>query len=288
MAGLRAVPATGNFAGDARNGCHWVSIVAEMKWWDEYQLTQRYWARWRLGPLEFYAQPRGREWLFASKTVGDALEATLEIEARVDYEPDPEVYTASRYVTGDDSGRLKLSPRLPDRPMVVQPERPLFVLAGQEVVLFVTTVVWVAAVVEADLTLIEVPAQRPSDTWFGPNTLVGELCYASRTSARTDRSALTYMPHRAATPIAIRNHGVDTLWVEQLRVPLPALALYHDERNVLWTDAVQFVREHHDSQAALTIPGTSTLLPATREVIQPPRAPLAAGTIVQAFSRLLR
>ncbi len=259
-----------------------------MKWWDDYQLTQRRWARWRIGPLEFYAQPRGREWLFASKTVGDALEATLEIETCVDYEPDPEIYTASRYVTGNDSGRIKLSPRLPDRAMVVQPERPLFVLAGQQVVLFVTTVIRVAAITDDGITLIEVPAQRPSDTWFGPNTLEGELCYASRTSARTDRSALSFMPHRVATPIEIRNHGSDTLQVEQLRVPLPALALHHDERNLLFTDPVLFVREHHDSQAALTIPKASAHLPDSRTQLAPPRAPIEPGTIVQAFSRLLR
>lgn len=259
-----------------------------MKWWDDYQLTQRTWARWRIGPLEFYAQPRGREWLFASKTVGTALEATLEVEVSVDYEPDPDIYTTSRYVVGSDFGRLKLGPRLPDRPVIFQPERPLFVLAGQEVVLFVTTVVWVAAASDDNRTLVEVPVQRPSDTWFGPNTMEGELCYSSRTSARTDRSALTFMPHRAATPIEIRNHGSDTLRVEQLRVPLPALALYQDDRNLLWTDAVLFVREHHESQAALTIPKASMLLPEPRVQLAPPRAPIAAGTIVQAFSRLLR
>jgi hypothetical protein len=258
------------------------------KWWDDYQLTQGTWARWRIGPLELYAQPRGREWLFASKTVGDAQELTLEIEIHVGYEPDPQVYTASRYVTGSDSGRLSLSPRLPDRAVVVQPERPLFVRAGQQVVLFVTTVIWVAAIADDGHVLIEVPVQRPSDTWFGANTLEGELCYASRTSARTDRSALSFTPHRVATPIEIRNHGSDTLKVEQLRVPLPALALHHDERNLLFTDPVLFVREHHDSQAALTIPKTSAHLPDSRMQLAPPRAPIAPGTIVQAFSRLLR
>jgi hypothetical protein len=259
-----------------------------MQWWGSYELTNGRWARWRIGPLELFAQPRGQEWLFASRTVGAPLDASLEIEPTVDHEPDPARYKTLRYVVGRACGRLKLAPRLPDRPVIFQPERPLYVLAGQDVVLFVTTVVWVAAINEDDRNLYETPVQRPSDTWFGPNTMEGELCYSSRTSARTDRAALGYMPHRAATPIEIRNHGFDTLEVQQLRVPLPALALYHDRQDLLWTDAVLFLREHHESQAALTVPKTSTLLPAVRTQLAQPRAPIAAGTIVQAFSRLLR
>lgn len=259
-----------------------------MKWWDSYDLTQRRWARWRIGPLELYAQPRGREWLFAWRTVGSALDQTLEVELAAITEPDPDEHTTSRYVIGREISQLKLTPRLADRPVIVQPERPLYVLAGEETVLFVTTVVWVVASVEDGRDLVEAPVMRPSDTWFGANTMEGELCYSSRTSARTDGAMLGFTPHRVATPVEIRNHGSDTLRLEQLRVPLPALALYHDERELLWTDAVSFVREHHESQAAMTVPKTSKHLPGGRVQLEKPRAPIAAGTIVQAFSRLLR
>lgn len=258
-----------------------------MRWWDVYELTPLQWARWRIGPLTLYAQSRGREWVFGWRTNEMPLDETFEVDLTCDADPLGEGCKMSRYVADHGRPQLRLKPLLADRPIVVQPDKPLFVLPEQEIVLFVTTVVWVAAVLEGDRTLLEVPALRPSDTWFGPNTMQGELCYSSRTSARTDTDTLGAAPHRAATPVEIRNHGTDTLQVEQLRVPVPALALYQDERERLWTDAVSFAREHDDRQAALTIPKTSTHLPPGRVALARPRAPVAAGIIVHAFSRLL-
>ena len=262
-----------------------------MKWWGTYGLEPERWAQWQIGPLTLFAQERRHEWIFGWHTADDPLQDSLSIEVSSSAVPDPDDFTFARYAVGDIHSPLELSPKLGDRPFIVRPDSELFLLDGQQTVLYVSTVVWIATCLTdgADKlrTLLEVPARRPSDTWFGPNTLDGELCYASRTSARTDFDSIVRRPHRAITPVEITNHGSDALPIDQLRVPVPALSLYQDQDDRLWTDTVCFVRDEGEREASMTVSETSAYLPAGRTLLSPPRAPIEAGTIVEAFSRFL-
>jgi len=262
-----------------------------MKWWNTYNLELERWARWQIGPLTLFAQAKRHEWIFGWKTADDPFQATLSIDVPSSAAPNPDDCTFSRYAVGDLNSRLELGPRLGDRPFIVRPDSQFFLLAGQETVLFVSTVVWIATYLndcmDEPCTLLELPARRPSDTWFGPNTLEGELCYASRTSARISLDLIERRPHRAVTPVEIRNLGSDTLPIDQLRVPVPALSLYQDQDDRLWTDTVCFVREEGEREASLTVPEASAHLPEDRTLLAPPRAAVEAGTIVEAFSRFL-
>ncbi len=261
----------------------------EMKWWGSHNLSKNHWGRWRIGPLDLFAKPAAAEWQVAYRQLADPLDATLEVEARASSEPVPETYEFSRYAMELDGPELELKPRLGDRPFIVSPGLPLYLPAGQKVVLYVSTVVWIQIIVPKDSgnVLVDVPTIRRSDTWFGPNTRQGELCYATKTNARTELDAIEPRPHRAVTPVEIRNEGVGMLPIEQLRVPVPALSIYADKNDSLWTDAVCFVREEGEDDATITTPEPSAHLPGKRKLIEGPRAPVQTGTIVKAFSKLL-
>lgn len=260
-----------------------------MKWWDRYTLTKDRWAHWRVGPFSLYAQPRGREWQVAIWQNSDAQDSSLLLDTATASEPDAETYSFSRHAIDSSETELELKPRLGDRPFIVSPEQPLFLLAGQKSVLYVSTIVWIqASVANGDgNVLLDVPTIRRSDTWFGDNTREGELCYSTKTSARTELGDVQRRPHRAVTPVEIRNEGAGILPIEQLRVPVPALSLYSDDDDQLWTDAVCFVRQEGQDSAAMTTPEPSAHLPGERTLIEKPRVPIATGTIVKAFSKLL-
>lgn len=257
-----------------------------MKWWGTYTLERNQWAVWRVGPLSLHAQPRLHEWNFAWERSGDKLQETSSVNMTPAAPPDPDSCSFERYVVGNMHAELVLEPRLGDRPFIVRPESPLFLLSGQTSVLYVSTPVWVTALFDSS-KLIELAASRPSDTWFGPNTREGELCYATLTAARTELAQVGRRAHRAVTPVEIRNEGDDTLAVQQLRVPVPALSLHHDNEHRLWTDAVHFVREEDEREASLIVREASTHLPDETTLIAGPRRPVEPGTIVDAFSRLL-
>lgn len=260
-----------------------------MKWWGNHRLVEDCWGHWRVGPLDLFAKPAESEWQLAYKQVAESQDPTVEVEIRSASAPDAESYEFSRYALDYEEPELELRPRLGDRPFIVSPGVPLFLLAGEKVILYVSTVVWTQVIAAHDSgpVLLDIPTFRRSDTWFGANTLEGELCYATKTNARTELAAIEARPHRAVTPVEIRNEGGGMLPIEQLRVPVQALSIYADAHNRLWTDAVCFVREEDEDSASITTPEPSAHLPGQRTLLDGPRTPVETGTIVKAFSRLL-
>jgi len=260
-----------------------------MIWWKDYELPMGEWARWQIGPLDLFARATRAEWVFAWQSTADPLDDTLEIQIPSATEPDPAELTFHRYVRRFEKAALKLLPRLADRAFVVRPELPLFLPAGEDAVLYVSTPIWVAGFLAEDSRkgFFEYPSFRASDTWFGRDTCEGELCYASRTHARTDLGAINKRPHRAVTPIHISNQGTDALPIEKLRVPLRALSLYHDDDGRLWTDTVSLLRKEGGVSAAMTVSEPGGHRTVGQTLLAEPRSPVESGTIIAAFSRFL-
>lgn len=259
-----------------------------MIWWKDYALGPQEWARWRIGPLELFALATTGQWVFAWLTTEDPLDTSEATDIPAENEPHEATFTFGRYVARFERPVLKLLPRLADRAFVFRPELPLFLPAGQDIVLYVSSPVWVAGQLgeDEDARLFEIPSFRASDTWFGRDTCEGELCYASRTRALTDLETINVCPHRAVTPLEIRNEGDDVLPIEQLRVPLPALSLYEGGGR-LWTDTVSLIRREDESSAAMSVSEAHAREAAGRVLLAKPRHPVESGTIISAFSRLL-
>lgn len=259
-----------------------------MIWWKKYALRSGDWARWRIGPLELFARPSPGEWLFASRSSDDALDDSAATDIPAKTVPDEAAFAFSRYATQSGIDELQLSPRLADRAYVVRPELPLFLPAGEKLVLYVSSPVWVSCKLDGSpaTQLIEMPSFRASDTWFGRDTCEGELCYAARTRAITNLDEINIRPHRAVTRLEIQNEGSDMLSIDQLRVPLPALSLY-EFNDRLWTDSVSLIRDKDESSAAMTITEAAHAQMQGRRLLAEPRKPVEKGSIVSAFSKLL-
>ncbi len=256
-------------------------------WWGDFDLHSGTWARWTIGPTEFLARSLSNEWRFAWKSSRDMLSEQVGFEDQVDIDPAETMYTLRRYALEDMGNRLRLIPRLANRAVVVRPETPLFLPPNQRATLYVSTGVWISIepAIDSPEPLFEIPIYRSSDTWFGPSTIDGELCYNSVTSARTDARLLAQVPHRAFTPIDISNNGEDALEIEFLRVPVTLLSLYAGSSGRLWTDQVTFEREQGESSASLRITSHDALESATEMKLSGPRETKNTG-IVHSFSKI--
>ena len=257
------------------------------RWWGEYDLPIDAWSHWQIGPLSFFAKPYSDEWRFAWRSAGDSLAPVLQHESPASTEPDDN-YAFTRYAMRHPGSTLVLRPRAADLPIVIRPETQLYVPAGEQSALFVSTIAWLTAAPEnaADNSFVDIPIHRPTDTWFGSNTLQGELCYGARTNARTRLELLAPLRHRIITPVEIVNKGSDQLLVERLRVPVPLLTIYESDDNRLWSDAVRLSRSAGDAVAELGIRGRSKRLPKGIKEIAGPREQQPGNLIVEAFSRL--
>lgn len=279
--------------------------VRDARWWGSVELPSGGIARWAAGPSRVTAQRRASDWRIWHEMGGDAYAAIGERVARID-EHDPESLPAGaptlRFSFQQTPETLTVRPKLPDRQVVVRPESTVSVSPGERVTLYASTPVWMAFEVEvarrrrgrnggesiAPVVLSELPTARPTDTWFGPNTREGELCYAVRTAARMGVDDLPLRPHRAVIPITLENEGLDPMILTRVAVPMPYLALYADRHGRLWSGAVRFVRDADDDTRVRIDPGPPAGARGAEELATPRQSGSFGATIGKSLSRLLR
>ncbi len=262
-------------------------------WWRDLELAPGRAAAWRIGPLSLTILRNPAEWRLAygwtprgragSEVSGPRWRVTTDAEM-------PEAAdNLERHVLRQTSGRVHVLPALADRPVVTSPRLPLFVLPDQEVVLYVGSPLW--AVVEVDdppRRLRELPIRRPSDTWFGPSTLEGELCYATSTRAGLRVEDLPFFSRRAVTPVRIRNLTETPLEVERLKLPVPYLSLYATPQGQLWTQAVTMTRSEEGHMANLAFGDEAPSQAGRAGLIAAPREESQRGVLFRAFGSLFR
>ncbi len=242
--------------------------------------------RFRIGPLRLHLQRRPFEWQVSWESFGDPKDETAEIEVPTTAKPTARMKT-NRYSMQTTPDKVTLSARLADRPVIIKPETPLYVPSGDYVTLFIGSPVWVVvAVGDPSVELVELQAYRSTDTWLGPNTREGTLCYGSKTLARLRLQDCTIRPHRAITAMEVRNNADDALLIEQVQLPAPRLALYATEDDTLWTQSVTLVREHGSQFARLDIGTAGHPDGGVLKRIAEPRETGGGNVIFQAFSRL--
>ncbi len=266
---------------------------AKTSWWGEWSLKPGEAGHWEIGPLSLWIVRFTHEWRITYREVREPLDEALlvELPLHADQVPafkhqgygDTEV-SVNRFAVADASGSLVLEATLADRPVVIRPETPLFVPARQSVELYVSTPVWARVLVREDRqTLCEVPTFRPSDTWFGPSTTEGELCYASRTSARLAFEEVPLRFHRAVTPVLVRNEGSDALLVERVQLPVQYLSLFRGENGFLWTEPVTLERHAGEAAHVRIGHGAPQRAMGARLLSEPRRAP-ESNLITRTFS----
>lgn len=260
--------------------------AAGQAWWAPRQLPKGRTLEAVIGPLRIWLQHGETAWIVAWQRDDDMHSMRLAIGESEAAPPDD---NRQRHVLDTEAGLVRLQPTLMERPVVVRTLEPVFLSSGESTTLYIRTPLSLSVCVgDAARVLCEIPTLELSDTWFGPNTREGTVCFAARTHARTALAELPRRPHRAISPVQIRNRAPSALSLERLSLPVPALGLYGDERHGLWTESLTLERDDDDDVAALRVrdgapgeaPGASAVAAA--------RAPVSRGAAVRAFSRIFR
>jgi hypothetical protein len=216
---------------------------ANPSWWGHYQVPVGQLGCWRIGPVTLWIERQEQEWRIAHKASDDHLDPTVQVTLPDEAQDLMALDKVTRFGVSGTDETVTLTPLLADRPIISRPEKPFVVLPEDETTVYISTPLWVeVAVGDSAQSLLEIPATRPSDTWFGPNTMEGELCYAGRTAMRLHLDQLPLRPHRATTAVLIRNRGSEPLTIEKLDLPVMHLSLYQGPDFELWTENVTFER----------------------------------------------
>lgn len=223
-------------------------------WWGTYDLPEDNSLKIQVGPLCLGVRNIQDEWQVYydrdetwQDTTIENKETLIEFVLNIDT-------LKERYVLQGVKRKVTFSPSLADRSFVTRPSTPFYVPSMQSVIIYISTPLWINIVIGDDsVALTEIPIMRPSDSWFGPNTIRGELCYASRTSARLTVDELPKRFHRAITPIEILNEAESHLLLEKINLPVPYLELYEVAGKYLWTQGVKMTRKEENEAAILEI-----------------------------------
>lgn len=261
-------------------------VYRQPVWWGRQTFSPGQGRHWQLAGMDIAITRQPREWQF--QVCRTALQTednhTWHCDEAMPAEPRGEL---SRHVFRQTSADLLLLPRLADRSVVIRPMMPLFVPAGEEVTFYVSTPVWLTAQVDGQSSvLIDTPVVRPADTWFGPNTIQGELCYATEVTGRLELGEVTPRPFRAVTPIHIRNLGSEQMPLERINLPVPFLPVHAAESGRLWTPTLEVISEERRKMPRLRI-GTGIDPQAGQvELLTPARRRLDESALIRIFDNL--
>lgn len=261
-------------------------------WWTTYTLGLGHGGQWQIGPSTLWIFHTDHEWRLIHQQAADSLMDGSMVRAPVpesEWPPvvDPDIPTDQivRFSAQDDEATVTLKPALANRPVVARPENAIYIPPGAEVTLYISTPLWIQMRLGASATH-EVPSFRPSDTWFGPSTREGELCYAARTTGRFRLADLPMRPHRAVTPLVVQNAASDQLLVERAQIPMQHLALYETDNHVLWTQAVTLHREEDVEGARVRIKPGAPPDAANATCAAEPREPLKKNLVMSTFKAI--
>ncbi|MDX1392228.1 MAG: hypothetical protein R3241_07605 [Rheinheimera sp.] len=255
--------------------------LSDAPWWHSQQLQPDACRHYRIGPLHIYLQRQPGQWLLAHEYSPHDKAAVKSSNVKMI----PAHLTSQRYLFGQSPAEYRLVPRLLDRPVVVKTLQPVNLPPNQHTTFYISSPLCVQLMLQQpELLLQEIMVQRLSDTWFGPSTQIGELCYADKTHARHSRQELPLRPHRAVTPVTIHNKSLQMLTIDKLSIPVPFLALYALPDGSLWTDPVTLQHEGLQALAHFTTGKLSAAEAAGAQLISPARIKAEKHGLFRAFT----
>lgn len=264
-------------------------------WWGSVSLDEGSGGRWEVGPSTLWLYRSAREWRLHHRPPPNPTATDPMLNRSGVWVPvppdDPAAFGAAddatevtRHSFRHTEARISLQPTLADRPVVSRPEHPLYIPSGESVTLYLSTALWIQVrLAESGRLLQEVPSFRMSDTWFGPSTIEGSLCYATRTAGRLHLDCLPRRFHRAVTPLRLKNTAADALALERVQLPVQHLALYTGPEQQLWTQAVTMTRRAHQDGADIQIRSGSPAEADDASLVQSPRTSVKKGLFTSTF-----
>jgi hypothetical protein len=247
-----------------------------LQWWGEHPFKIGQTRVWKLGSLLLRLTRGLHEWQleYHRPRYQEYSEQDWHL-LPPDYDLSTKPMVLQRYLFSKTPDTFTLLPRLADRSVVVKPINPIFIAAGQQVTMYVSTPLWISGYSgKQKEPLFDLPVMRPNDSWFGPNTLKGEICYATPVFGRTDLALLPTHAFWAVTPVHFRNTSSAQLQLERMNLPVPALPLFQSlDTGRLWTSQIDVTQESSHKAPRIRIDHRTPSQAGKVRFINPPRNP---------------
>jgi hypothetical protein len=158
----------------------------------------------------------------------------------------------SRWIIGDKLENVRITPVMPDRPVIVKTEMPIKIPAGQSADFFVSIPLWLKLLAgnPEPIEICELPSVALAGMWFGDPTC-GELCYTLRSRARRMIESDQIRPYRAICPVHVKNAAGAQLDFQRVCVRVEHLKIYQG-REQLCTNRVDLIYRSQDGTTEIS------------------------------------
>ncbi len=259
--------------------------------WGPRQLSPRRTQALRIGPRDFWLRAQDGEIWVAHSAPPPLDMASVDPSLLGPLEPEPpESVEWARWATPGGETEILMRPAFPERPLVLQPERPFRLLSGAAARVFVRVPLQIRlelplAKQESTLLLDELPSIAMSDTWWG-DVMEGELGWWLPTSARREMRAELHHPHLAVCPLHLQNRSGTDLAVDKLAVRVVHLSLFR-HGDELWGDESSVVYQGSAEGSRIEMSGRPPPEADEGRLVAGPRIRSQQGFRARTFHRLM-
>lgn len=252
-----------------------MSDTRESAWWGSVAIDEGQCLGWSIGPTRLWIERRPSEWRLLRRQTDNPHDPAREVAVATAFPAIETTDLVDRFARPTTS-TIDLQLRLGDRPIVARPEVPFHLAPGCRVDVFISSPLWLALSDANGVALFDFPLFRPSDTWFGPSRMSGELCYATRTYCHLQSAELDTSHFRAATAMTIHNASSKSMSFKRIRLPMPQLSLFESCDGRPWTENVMFELADDTASAGASatleiVPGPPLALEGCKQIAKPRR-----------------
>lgn len=253
-------------------------------WWKSYHVAQGQAGVWHVGCLSLSIEHYLKEWRTGYQYGKTVQEWYHEITP-----PQSHQYEVMRRVVFSKANNtIQLNPCVADRSIIIRPETAFMLPKKEEIIFYIGTPLWLrVSMDQAKEYLLDLATQRLTDTWFGPNETEGELCYASKSKARTELTESSHKHNHAVTAVKIFNNAQSPMYLERIKLPVPLFSLYFDQNQRVWTESVVLTREE-EASATLKIDKGPPREAVGCDKIAPSREVVEENILVRTLNSLFR
>ena len=245
--------------------------------WDPVEIPVGRCVSWKLGSLLLWTERYENEWHVLPVYSGDEADSGMDFSFR--NKTEKPISTDWRHYLLREGLWAAPMPAMPDRPIVMRPDRALVLLPGERARFFISLpicfrlLIGKSAVAKNKRKLYEFPIVPMANAWFG-DPVSGELCYftAVRLYPEFDQTPLS--PVRAVCPLMISNESDKDLSFDRICLHTEFLGIYRGPSR-FWTNEVNVIFKGSDqatqimpSKTAPSFNGQTKLVCEARQVIE--------------------
>jgi hypothetical protein len=215
-----------------------MKIMDHMSIWEPVEIPVGRCVSWRLGKLSVWVERYEKEWHVLPVY---AEEAGAVPEFIVRNKADKPVSSDWRHFLLREGSWVSPSPAMPDRPVILRPDRVLVLLPGEKAQFFVSLPVALRLSVGRTAggrkkRLCEHPIMPLANAWFG-DPVSGELCYFAAARLYHEYDQVPRSPFHAVCPLKISNESERELQFDRICLHTEFLGVYRGPDRY-WTNEV--------------------------------------------------